>query len=54
MFIKIYWIFLILIVGLIDNMIVFKGLLAIIAILVLIYSRIIANIERGDKYDKVK
>ena len=46
--------FLILIVGLIDNMIVFKGLLAIIAILVLIYSRIIANIERGDKYDKVK
>ena len=40
---------LILIVGLIDNMMVFKGLLAIIAILVLIYSRIIANIEREDK-----
>ena len=40
---------LILIVGLIDNMVVFKGLLAIIAILVLIYSRIIANIEREDK-----
>lgn len=45
---------LILIVGVIDNMIVFKGLLAIIAILVLIYSRIIANIEREDKYYKVK
>ena len=40
---------LILIVGLIDNIVVFKGLLAIIAILVLIYSRIIANIEREDK-----
>lgn len=36
---------LILIAGIIDNMIVFKGLLAVIAILVLIYSRIIANIE---------
>ncbi len=44
---------LILFVGLIDNMIVFKGLLAIIAILVLIYSKIIANIEKGHKYDKV-
>ncbi len=44
----------ILIVGLINNMIVFKGLLAIIAILVLIYSRMIANIERRDEYDKVK
>lgn len=40
---------LILIVGLIDNMIFFKGLLAIIAILVLIYSRIIANIEIEEK-----
>lgn len=40
---------LILFVGLIDNMIVFKGLLAVIAILVLIYSRIIANIEREEK-----
>jgi len=40
---------LILIVGLIDNMVVFKGLLPIIAILVLIYSRIIVNIEREDK-----
>lgn len=45
---------LILFVGLIDNMIVFKGLLAVIATLVLIYSRIIVNIERGDEYDKVK
>ena len=35
-------------------MIVFKGLLAVIAILVLIYSRIIANIERENEYDKVK
>lgn len=42
---------LILIVGIINNMIVFKGLLAIIAILVLIYSKIIANIEREDKYN---
>ncbi len=40
---------LILFVGLIDNMIVFKGLLAIIALLVLIYSRIIVNIEREDE-----
>ena len=40
---------LILVLGLIDKMMVFKGLLAIIAILVLIYSRIIANIEREDK-----
>jgi len=45
---------LILIVGLIDNIIVFKGLLAVMATLVLVYSRIIANIERGDEYDKVK
>lgn len=44
---------LILFVGLIDNMMFFKGLLAIISILVLIYSRIIANIEKGHKYDKV-
>ena len=44
---------LILIVGMIDNMIVFKGLLAVIAILVLIYSRIIANIEREKEYTKV-
>lgn len=36
---------LILIAGIIDNMIVFKGVLAVIAILVLIYSRIITNIE---------
>lgn len=35
----------ILIVGIIDNMIIFKGLLAVMAILVLIYSRVIANIE---------
>ncbi|MCI8273456.1 MAG: MFS transporter [Clostridia bacterium] len=40
---------LILIVGLIDNMIVFKGLLAIIAIMVLIYSRMIVNIERVEE-----
>lgn len=40
---------LILFVGLMNNMILFKGLLAIIAILVLIYSRIIANIEREEK-----
>lgn len=40
---------LILIVGIIDNIVVFKGLLAVIAILVLIYSRIIANIEREEK-----
>lgn len=40
---------LILFVGLIDNMIVFKGLLAVMAILVLIYSRIISNIEREKK-----
>jgi len=44
----------ILIVGLINNMIVFKGLLAIIAILVLIYSKMIANIEIRNKYDKIK
>ena len=43
---------LILFVGLIDNMIVFKGLLAIIAILVLIYSRIIANIERENRVNE--
>ena len=36
---------LILIVGIIDNMVFFKGLLAVIAILVLIYSRIIINME---------
>lgn len=41
---------LILFVGLIDNIIVLKGLLAIIAILVLIYSRIIANIESVEKF----
>jgi len=43
---------LILIVGLIDNMIVFKGLLAVMAIFILIYSRIIANIEREDEMIK--
>lgn len=36
---------LILIVGIIDNMVFFKGLLAVIAIFVLIYSRIIINME---------
>lgn len=45
---------LILIVGVIDNIIIFKGLLAVMAVLVLIYSRIIANIERKDEYDKIK
>ena len=38
---------LILIVGIIDNMVFFKGLLAVIAILVLIYSRIIINMEEN-------
>ncbi len=41
---------LILIVGLIDNIIVFKGLLAILAVLVLIYSKIITNMESKDTY----
>ena len=35
-----------------DLIIVFKGLLAIIAILVLIYSRIIANIERENRVNE--
>ena len=45
---------LILIVGIIDNMVVFKGLLAFIAILVLIYSRMIVNIEKESKNEKNK
>ena len=40
---------LILIVGIIDNMVFFKGLLAVIAILVLIYSRIIINMEEDNE-----
>ena len=44
---------LILIVGIIDNMLFFKGLLAVIAILVLIYSRIIINIEREENNEKL-
>lgn len=44
---------LILIVGIIDNMVFFKGLLAVIAILVLIYSRIIINIEREENNEKL-
>ena len=38
---------LILIVGLLDNMAIFKGLLLIMAILVLIYSKLISNIEKN-------
>ena len=37
---------LILIVGLLDNMIVFKGLLVVMAILVLLYSKLILDIEK--------
>lgn len=40
---------LILFVGLLNNMVLFKGLLVVIAILVLIYSRLIVNIEKTTK-----
>lgn len=40
---------LILIVGLLNNMIIFKGLLVVMAILVLVYSKQILNIEKNNK-----